>query len=220
MQDVNSRHDWFRITVKLSIWQVAGWPSTEFLNLKKKIMPTAAGVFPRVAGQRSNPEEKIASQRSKENVCDDDLRRKHALSSMPKGRAKHSLGTPFKSLSEESVLRCSDAESALRPSYRTPNRTDSAQPKRRSARQKQEEISSLGGAASIKKAIPFLDATSSNIYSCTDSAQIAEELNSLRKEKSSLEFQNCNLEINFQTVKSQLEAVLLYKEVTQENFTT
>ena len=49
-------------------------------------------------------------------------------------------------------------------------------------------------------------------------ADVTEQLHSLRKEKSSLELQNCSLQINFEQVRSQLEAVLLYKEVQSACF--
>ena len=54
---------------------------------------------------------------------------------------------------------------------------------------------------------------SENITLEATESEVAEQLHSLRKEKSQLEAQNCDLQVNFAQVKSQLEAVLLYKEV-------
>jgi hypothetical protein len=147
-------------------------------------MPTAAGHFPR-----------LTSQNSKENVCDEIHRHRTgtAASSSSKCKQKAAVGTPSKYFSSDSE------ESVLHTSFRTPNRPESnAQPKRRYA-----------ACGSIKKTMNYSDKFT---LEATES-DVAEQLHSLRKEKSQLEAQNCDLQVNFAQVKSQLEAVLLYKEV-------
>jgi hypothetical protein len=155
-------------------------------------MPTAAGYFPRVS-----------SQHSKENICEDDQKQKSSTSSLSKSKGKsHNVSTPSKSLSQDSVLRAS---------FKTPNRPDGAQPKKR-----------VGGCVSSQKALNVSEIepecfTPVQRLNLNDTelvtGDLCEQLQSLRKEKTCLEIQNSSLQVDFEQVKSQLEAVLLYKEV-------
>ena len=156
-------------------------------------MPTAAGHFPRVS-----------SQSSKENLCDEVPRNRTGItSSSSKGRPKAALGTPLKKFSRSVDFE----ESMLQESFQTPNRPEgNAQSKRRS----------VNGSTKRNHAGKFtLEVTPKQFSKECPEFDVTEELHSLRQEKSQLEAQNCDLEVNFAQVKSQLEAVLLYKEVVQ-----
>jgi hypothetical protein len=157
-------------------------------------MPTAAGYFP-----------KVSSQSSKENLCDEVPRNRTGItSSSSKSRQKAALGTPLKKFSRSVDYE----ESMLQESFQTPNRPEgNAQSKRRSVN---------CGSTKRNNAEKFtLEVTPKQISKECPEFDVTEELHSLRKEKSQLEAQNCDLEVNFAQVKSQLEAVLLYKEVVQ-----
>ncbi len=155
-------------------------------------MPTAAGHFPR-----------ISTQISKENLCDEIHRNKTgtAVLSASKSKQKAASSTPLK------YSRSTDFDESVQASFRTPNRPESnAQSKRRSA-----------ARGSINKKLnhseKFTLEVTPNQKECLEN-DVEEQLHNLRKEKSQLEAQNCNLQVNFAQVKSQLEAVLLYKEVS------
>jgi hypothetical protein len=156
-------------------------------------MPTAAGYFRR-----------ISSQSSKENLCDETLRnRTGTTSSASKIKPKTALGTPLKNTS-----RSIDSEESLQTSFRTPKRPEGdALSKRRSVT-----------CGSIKQNMNhnekfIVEVTPNHLSTECPEFDVSEQLHSLRKEKSQLEAQNCNLQVNFAQVKSQLEAVLLFKEV-------
>ena len=139
----------------------------------------------------------VSNQRSKENICEG-LRTNLSSSSIGSSRVRSASNTPSKPLPGKEVPKNSFA-TPVRPAAQRarcfggdPIPNPAVLAARRSL-----DINSDGSPKISLRAV----------------GDLAEQVQSLKKERSSLEAQKLELETNFQQIQSQLDAVLLFQEV-------
>ncbi len=140
----------------------------------------------------------VSSQRSKENICDGNVVQNLSSSSIGGSRTRSASSTPSKVPSRD----------GSKISFVTPSR-----PALQKSRIFGGEQPLLNPAVLAARRSLDINSDGSPKISLRAVGDLAEQVQSLKKEKFSLESQKMELETNFQQVQSQLDAVLLFQEV-------
>jgi hypothetical protein len=139
----------------------------------------------------------VSSQRSKENICEG-VRPNISTSSLGSSRARSATNTPSKPL---------PGKEGAKNAFVTPIRP-AAQKSRCFGGDPLPNPAVLAARRSLD-----INSDGSPKISLRAVGDLAEQVQSLKKERSSLEAQKLELETNFQQIQSQLDAVLLFQEV-------
>ena len=169
---------------------------------KERISGVTGRALPWEEGSLS---ETVSSQRSKENICEGNIVQSLSSSSIGGSRTRSASSTPSKVPSKE----------LSKSSFVTPSR-----PALQKARCFGGEVPLPNPAVLAARRSLDINSDGSPKISLRAVGDLAEQVQSLKKEKHSLESQKMELETNFQQVQSQLDAVLLFQEVNTYNFLT
>ncbi len=162
---------------------------------KERIIGVTGRALPWEEGSLSDT---VSSQRSKENICDGNIVQSLSSSSIGGSRTRSASSTPSKIPSKE----------LSKNSFVTPSR-----PALQKARCFGGEAPLPNPAVLAARRSLDINSDGSPKISLRAVGDLAEQVQSLKKEKHSLESQKMELETNFQQVQSQLDAVLLFQEV-------
>jgi hypothetical protein len=161
---------------------------------KERIIGVTGRALPWEEGSFSDT---VSSQRSKENICEGNVVQNLSSSSIGGSRTRSASSTPSKNPSKETS----------KISFVTPSR-----PALQKARCFGDTPLPNPAVLAARRSLD-INSDGSPKISLRAVGDLAEQVQSLKKEKFSLESQKMELETNFQQVQSQLDAVLLFQEV-------